>query len=57
MPNKRDPKKKQLRTWMLEEDLQLIKKEARTRGVLVSEMILDLVKKSARQRHIQKQEK
>ena len=57
MPNKRDPKKKQLRTWMLEEDLQLIKKEARTRGVLVSEMILDLVKKSERQRRIQKLEK
>jgi len=42
MPNKRDPEKKQLRAWMYESDIELLRGKAMSLGIPVSELILKL---------------
>jgi hypothetical protein len=42
MPNKRDPEKRQLRAWMYESDIELLRSKAMSLGIPVSELILKL---------------
>lgn len=42
MPNQRDPRKRKLSAWMFEKDINLLRAEALSRNIPLSELLLKL---------------